>query len=400
MDRRGVVMATCLLACQSPRPQLLVEISTDLGVDGAEANDHAAVGTIDRVRVERLTQDGAVSSSRDFMVANGDAFPLSFGALAVQGEQEIRLRILGYRLRNAGSNAQPFPGATLERTLRTQANALDEHHVALSGECLGTNECDDSTPLRRGEFAALQPTPCSSEPPAGTQCIAGGLGLVGDPELAHSDTASGRVANEPRLFVSPPFFLDTHEMRLADVERLAQEHAIALAPDSFCVHAGEQRATTPAQCVSFEFARAICRARGGDLPTAVQWEYTARGRGDGRAYPWGEAEPRCCSAALAAPLGCTPRRGTGAYGDTQECDGRVDVSRDGVFDLAGGAQEWVLDGPVPLTSCGALSLDPPRCVETGSIKGGGRDTSLVHARAALRFVHADQPGFRCAFSDR
>lgn len=51
------------------------------------------------------------------------------------------------------------------------------------------------------------------------------------------------------------------------------------------------RSSHPMNCVNWSEAKQYCEARGGRLPTEEQWEWGARGREEGRPYPWGKDEP-------------------------------------------------------------------------------------------------------------
>jgi formylglycine-generating enzyme required for sulfatase activity len=157
------------------------------------------------------------------------------------------------------------------------------------------------------------------------------------------------------------------------------------------------------RCVSFTTARAACRARGGDLPTVAQWEHAARGRGRGSRFPWGNAAPMCCSAAIdfADPT-CKPSLKVGSHADATACDGAVDVSRDGVLDLAGSVREWVRDAPLSFDDCfSAGILADPTCTAAksagGSTKGGSFSLPASEAASALRRTGAtiSDVGFRC-----
>ena len=58
--------------------------------------------------------------------------------------------------------------------------------------------------------------------------------------------------------------------------------------------------TVPANCLNWYQAAALCWFDGGKrLPTQVEWQYEATGRGRGRTYPWGDTPvPSDCSRAI------------------------------------------------------------------------------------------------------
>ena len=100
--------------------------------------------------------------------------------------------------------------------------------------------------------------------------------------------------------------------------------------------ADEQPAETtiPANHISHETARAYCKSFGGDTPTEVHWEYSARSGGQDIQYPWGNDEPTCelailglseCSLGRSHPVCSRPK------GNTAQ----------GLCDMSGNVWEWV-----------------------------------------------------------
>jgi formylglycine-generating enzyme required for sulfatase activity len=100
----------------------------------------------------------------------------------------------------------------------------------------------------------------------------------------------------------------------------------------------------PATCINWYIAASLCWFAGQKrLPTQVEWQYEATGRGAGRTYPWGDTP---------VPSDCT--LAVWNDGNTQSYDGcnfPLDVgsndgggaSIDGVWDMAGSVHEWTWD---------------------------------------------------------
>lgn len=157
------------------------------------------------------------------------------------------------------------------------------------------------------------------------------------------------------------------------------------------------------RCVPFATARAFCRARGGDLPTAAQWEYAARGRGLSYRYPWGNDAPQCCTGSLASRaqgFSCPENLDVGAF--AKKACTTHDVTVDGVLDLGGSVREWVQDAPISTAACAGLGVLPDTACTApgaapGSTKGGSFMTPLEGASAALRREPGElvDVGFRC-----
>jgi len=279
--------------------------------------------------------------------------------------------------------------------------------------------------------------PCTVDDPAADAgqdavCIGGGSFLLGDPAVFGFGEFDGFPE---RAAVIRPVIIDRHEVsvgrfrdaliagRLAGVELpIANDEALAEADAD-----PEQRRCTfstspqgredyPLNCVSFDTARAFCRATGGDLPTEAQWEYVAAAAGrDGETrYAWGSDEPSCQRAVYARRSDLTTGAtdcvalgyGVAPLASTDPVAG--DATPERVVGLGGSLREWVLDDyRAYCSACWSLAtLEDPICEGTASelrtVRGGdwsrGADSLLVGLRDTgfePSTRHATI-GFRCA----
>jgi formylglycine-generating enzyme required for sulfatase activity len=157
--------------------------------------------------------------------------------------------------------------------------------------------------------------------------------------------------------------------------------------------------------VSWEDAQDFCRYRGGRLPSEAEFERAARGV-ERRVYPWGNLYNS--RAANHGRLGWDP---------TDSSDGHAELApvgsfpagktKDGFWDLAGNAAEWVGDRYLPAYS-DAPGKDPrgPNAPVAGPdrvVRGGHYSQAAPWLRGAARqradpAVRRPFLGFRCARS--
>jgi sulfatase modifying factor 1 len=116
---------------------------------------------------------------------------------------------------------------------------------------------------------------------------------------------------------------------------------------AYCNGNRADRSEHPVNCVDWEQATTYCHAQDKRLPSEEEWEWAARGGGEARAYPWGNATPgsQLCWSGIAK------RESTCPVGGFPDGD-----APGGIHDLGGNVWEWtsnVLDA------------------KTRSIRGGG-----------------------------
>jgi formylglycine-generating enzyme required for sulfatase activity len=120
--------------------------------------------------------------------------------------------------------------------------------------------------------------------------------VIGDIPLAYDTTPTRESGvlqwpgQPPRDADTKSFWIDLHEVsREAYAECVAAGKCTAPMcepPDIGERFPAEVLPKLPQTCVTHEQADAFCKSHGGRLPSAIEWEYAARGV-DARMYPWG-----------------------------------------------------------------------------------------------------------------
>jgi formylglycine-generating enzyme required for sulfatase activity len=190
-------------------------------------------------------------------------------------------------------------------------------------------------------------------------------------------------ALEPKTVDIPAFQIDIHEVTNMEYREFVEETGAA-APLGWAgssVPRGMEN--HPVVNVTWEEARAYAEWRGCRLPTEIEFERAARGKG-GQTFPWGmnwDSSWTNVSRPGSADPGSFPVMSIS--GD----------ERDGVYDLAGNVREWTASvyrlPNVPLSGA-------QRVVRGSSFRLGKDEARGWHRQAELESTRSDDLGFRCA----
>jgi formylglycine-generating enzyme required for sulfatase activity len=147
------------------------------------------------------------------------------------------------------------------------------------------------------------------------------------------------------------------------------------------------RENHPLNCVGWFQAEAFCTWSDQRLPIEWEWEWAARGRDEGRSYPWGEAATGCMFAVMWEDVedvqGCG-QNGTWGVGSKSPA---VD-SGDGLRDMAGNVTEW--------TGSRYDDMEANRVVRGGAWVSSKPDFFRTELRDyAFELAGGDTVGFRC-----
>jgi formylglycine-generating enzyme required for sulfatase activity len=461
--RAAAVLLACALAGCQPTSQLVLHVDTDAVVpprQGAPPDPSRPPWLFDRLRVELFDTDAPVGA-RDFAVDQGlfEDGLVSIGVAPPVGDLRLTARVRLFRGDHA-FGGQPWPNATLDSTYALPPldptgvqDVTARLHTDDVGRAIGPIAPDDGAPgpSQVGSWPGAAVVPCGGAPGPEEACVPGGAYWMGDPILEGLET--GEDANQERLVVISPFYVDLHEVTVADVRAHLPMLAAGTEPDywdgstdptqfdTWCTYTpvplpqdpSDARVQLPVNCVSYERALAYCVVLGKTLPSEAQYEFLASGRGAERAYPWGDDEPTCPDAVWgmggiglirdfdsecrtdASPFAGRPPGST--VRDHLALAGPIAGETRDVVDLAGNLAEWVRDGYLdqtdPFWSAPGVRHDPVNEVtwKPGSeldraARGGDYYDVQAQLRAAARRYLLDRDasgglyksystGFRC-----
>jgi len=464
---RLTLLATMCVGCGGearelpPAGQLLLYVDTDAPLPpepGSTEGSAELPALFDHLRVELLRdREAEPLTQRDFTLNCGmfGRGPISLGIATPVGETGYQARVRLYRAADASSD-EPAPSSTIERVVELPAvaeNGVIERVVTLRVDDTGVprrtpdNHSTQTTVAgvsALGTWPPATPTPCRGVAGPDEVCVPGGAFWMGDPQLRNDNEVQD--AEREHLVVISPFFIDSHEVTVAELRALQAElnqagvplpplwsgNTEGLSEDDYSTFTlgpseldpADAQANMPVNAVPWDTARAYCQLRGKDLPSEAMYEFLASGRGLEQKYVWGDDPPQC-EDVVAGRAGfgiyatfdgaCRPYDNPGGVlpaGSSRR--DRIQLGTDNapalVLDLAGNLSEWTLDwfnaeDEGVWATKGVLTdpvaEEPGRAGARRTVRGGSWRGRYVELRAAARVdrdptVPNRSLGFRCA----
>lgn len=136
------------------------------------------------------------------------------------------------------------------------------------------------------------------------------------------------------------FCMDTTEVTVAAYQACVNAGACAEPRSAgmlYCNWAVQGRDNHPINCVDWNQIATYCDWRGGRLPTEEEWEWAARGGGNGSTYPWGDTSP---DDQLCWSFDVKQRTGQPRFSSCPVGSHPSGSNPWGIQDLAGNVWEW------------------------------------------------------------
>jgi formylglycine-generating enzyme required for sulfatase activity len=314
----AVILVASVAACRAPASlpeegHVVVYLDTDTPVPvlGEVATPDRPMPLFDTVSIEIVDTSGKLACdacAREFSLDEARlADGATFTVLAAIAARDVRVHATARRAENAPGAPQlevfarvppaPAEGAR-EVTLMLPLAALDGPVGTLAAPAA----LRDGTPPRPRALAReTERRSCTRASPAKTACVPGGAYWMGTSGEAFS------FILEPRVVSLRPFFIDVHEVTVAELRAWGPKDGIVAqsgsldgsSPADFCTFTSSAGRFDdyPVNCIDWETARAYCRSRNGDLPTEAQFSYVASGT-QSWPYPWGRDRPGCADVVM------------------------------------------------------------------------------------------------------
>ncbi|MBN2551097.1 MAG: SUMF1/EgtB/PvdO family nonheme iron enzyme [Anaerolineales bacterium] len=195
------------------------------------------------------------------------------------------------------------------------------------------------------------------------------------------------------------FYMDIYEVTNALYEKCVQAGVCTPPSDSSSYtrskyYGSAEYADYPVIYVNWEQAITFCEEwRGARLPTEAEWEKAARGRLEGRLYPWSDNAPDCSILNFDA---------SGCIGNTSKV-GSYSPNGYGLFDMAGNVWEWVWDWYGLYSSLSSSNPQGPSSGQHRILRGGAWNSYGYYLHTAYRYRLTPggtdfNYGFRCSRS--
>ncbi|HZS40791.1 MAG TPA: SUMF1/EgtB/PvdO family nonheme iron enzyme, partial [Polyangia bacterium] len=375
---RRLVFALLVCGC-APSSEILLHVDTDALVPPAIPDDTRPPWLFDRVRLEVLRGGQPIDppAARDFALTE-DLFragQVSIGIAATPGESDLSARVRLYRSGRIVAG-EPRRSSTLDTTVTLPSVGTSDRvdvTVRLHTDDVGlpkgpiAPDAGLPGPSQVSTWPGAAIVPCHGQPGPDEVCVPGGAYWMGDPLLGN--LGDGLDADQERLVVLSPFFLDAREVTVADYRAVAaalNEDKPPEHPDpgnstsdllTWCTWSTSplDRELLPLNCTLHSTAVNYCGFKHKLVPTEAQLEFAASGRGRELGYVWGSDDPTCADAVfgrggvgpfISIDPECLPNGSIGLPlppGSTARDRVRLPGASQDVVDLAGNMAEWARD---------------------------------------------------------